>query len=149
VANAMRKQRKLAVLYFDLDGFKAINDRFGHTAGDQLLHKISQRAQNELRAGDYLARYGGDEFILLIDEIAESAEAGVIAKKIIHAVSLPVVFENGDEGRVSASVGISLFPEDDTRPERLIQMADEAMYRAKQAGKAKFRYHARTVPEAI
>ena len=142
LASATRNQRKLAVLYFDLDGFKAINDRFGHSAGDQLLHKIAERAKASLRASDYLARLGGDEFVVLLDEIARDNTAGVAARKIIHAVSQPVVFESGGEGRVSASVGISLFPVDGVRPERLVQLADEAMYRAKQAGKARFAYHA-------
>ena len=141
LARARRNNRNLAILVFDLDGFKAINDRFGHLAGDQVLQQVANRVRGTLRASDTLARLGGDEFIVLIDEIAASTDAAVAASKIIDAVSQPYEL-NGGIGVVSASVGISLFPDDDTRPEKLAHFADTAMYKAKQAGKARFRYFA-------
>jgi diguanylate cyclase (GGDEF)-like protein len=144
LARATRNQRKLAVLVFDLDGFKAINDKFGHHAGDEMLKTIARRLKKSLRASDFIARIGGDEFILLLDEVAGHPEAGAAAAKIIEVVSQPVDLGIGKEGYVSASVGICMFPEDEVRSDRLIQLADEAMYRAKQAGKSKFRYHARS-----
>ena len=142
LARATRNQRKFAVLYFDLDGFKAINDRFGHLAGDQVLYQVARRVGVLLRASDTLARLGGDEFVVLIDEVGMRTDAGVAATKIIDSISRPFEFR-GEFAQVGASVGISLFPEDDTRPERLIQLADEAMYQAKEAGKARFRFCSR------
>ena len=139
LARAIRNQRKLAVLYFDVDGFKAINDRYGHLAGDQVLQQVARRVGALLRASDTVARLGGDEFIALIDEIATHADAGIAASKIIDAVSQPLEL-GGVEGQVTASLGISLFPGDGARPEQLIHLADGAMYQAKRAGKATFRF---------
>jgi len=143
IARSTRVPRRFALLYFDLDGFKTINDRFGHHAGDEVLRKIGERVQRSLRANDHLARLGGDEFVVLLDEIASHADAGTAAQKIIDAVSRPIALGDGQEGRVSASIGISIFPDHEVRPEYLIRFADQAMYQAKEAGKARFRFYTR------
>jgi diguanylate cyclase (GGDEF)-like protein/PAS domain S-box-containing protein len=148
LAKARRHGRQLAVLFIDLDGFKQINDRFGHDAGDHLLVTFTMRLRESLRRSDALgrhtgsdtaARLGGDEFVVLIDEFANPIELEAVAKRILAAAAQPFPLA-GPEGQVSASIGISIYPTDGTDIESLTKSADRAMYRAKQVGKNTYRF---------
>jgi diguanylate cyclase (GGDEF)-like protein/PAS domain S-box-containing protein len=138
IARAKRSGMMLAVCYIDLDGFKQINDTYGHEAGDHLLVEVTHRIQETLRGIDTLARFGGDEFVALLSEEVSTHECMQVLERILAAVSMPVAFEGG-EMSVSASIGVTLYPVDDADGETLLRHADQAMYIAKQAGKN--RYH--------
>jgi diguanylate cyclase (GGDEF)-like protein/PAS domain S-box-containing protein len=140
IALAQRNKLKTAVLFLDLDGFKQINDTLGHDAGDLLLKAVSRRIREAIRDSDTLSRVGGDEFIIALDNIESDENAEQVADKIIGALSEPFKLA-GHAGRVGASIGISLFPDDATDPERLLKQADEAMYLAKQSGKNTSRFY--------
>ena len=129
---ACRQGGGVAILFVDLDGFKAVNDELGHAAGDALLREAGQRLQTRLRSEDLVARLGGDEFIVLLEE-ADAAAAGRVAEKLTAALEAPFRI-SGEERRISASIGIALAPHDGQEPEALIRAADGAMYRAKAAG---------------
>jgi len=124
-----------AVLMLDLDGFKEINDRHGHLAGDQLLREISATIHHQLRAADIACRYGGDEFCLLLPQTARVG-AHAIAERIRAAVSRRVVGVDGQALRVTVSIGLALFPDHDAGDvASLVRRSDEALYRAKRAGR--------------
>ena len=132
-----RSRRALAILFLDLDRFKIINDSLGHDQGDQLLRQVAARLQSCLRPGDTAARFGGDEFVVLLEEVAHPDDAVVVARRI--AASLQVPFDlDGTEMTVTTSVGIVLSSEPDEAPDELMRRADIAMYRAKNNGKAQF-----------
>jgi diguanylate cyclase (GGDEF)-like protein len=124
-----------AVLFIDLDGFKAVNDGFGHRAGDELLKGMAARLRLVLRKGDTMARYGGDEFCILLTRVDSKSEALRIAERLLEKVKTPMVVGNGQAVTVGASIGIALSSNIHTRPEDLIRDADAAMYRVKQRGK--------------
>lgn len=126
-----------AVLFVDLDGFKAVNDDRGHDAGDRVLREVATRFLSCVRKSDTVARIGGDEFLVIVDDILESRGASGVADKIVGSLSSPVSIEGGDV-RIGASIGIALFPADGDDPDALIKKADEAMYRVKKAGKNGF-----------
>jgi diguanylate cyclase (GGDEF)-like protein/PAS domain S-box-containing protein len=134
IHKAQRLNKKLAVLFVDLDGFKLVNDNFGHDMGDKVLVEVADRIQHTLRIADQVARLGGDEFIVLLEDIAQGEEVAQIADKIIEHVSLPYEFD-GQTAHVSASIGISLYPDDSHDVSTLIKQADTAMYRVKKSGK--------------
>ncbi len=141
IAYADRKQTKLAVLFLDLDRFKNINDTFGHNEGDIVLNSVAQRFKQCLRITDTIARVGGDEFILLVDQYNEPRDLGDIADKLLVAAALP--FEiHGQECQLSASIGISTFPDDGRDAQTLMKNADIAMYRAKNKGKNNYQFYA-------
>lgn len=140
VALAKRNQRKLAVLFLDLDGFKQINDTLGHDAGDQLLKGVSKRLCATIRDSDTVARVGGDEFILVLDNIGSDESAAQVANKIIAVLSEPFELK-GQQCRVGGSIGIALFPDGAEYAENLVKQADEAMYLAKQSGKNTSRFY--------
>jgi diguanylate cyclase (GGDEF)-like protein len=131
---AKRSRHRLAVLFIDLDGFKQINDTLGHEAGDLLLKGVSGRFLQTVRESDTVARLGGDEFVLLLENIESSQNAVFVAEKIVHALAAPFDL-NGQPGKVGASIGIALFPDDAEDAKSLVSRADEAMYRAKHGGK--------------
>lgn len=134
---AMQKRRLAAVLVLDLDGFKEINDLFGHSYGDNLLKRVALRLSGVLRDYDVVARTGGDEFVVLLPEIEQPTTAMVVAEKLIAAASENV--ENlGRSLRLHASVGVALFPSDGHDFETLLAAADDAMYAAKAAGKNRY-----------
>ena len=139
IQSARRHQRRFAVLFIDLDRFKTINDSLGHEAGDQLLQEIALRFKKMLRADDVVGRLGGDEFIMLIEEINDFNNAATIAQKIINTTSEPVVLL-GEECRVTASIGISIYPQDGEDEQSLIKNADMAMYFAKEEGKNNYQF---------
>jgi diguanylate cyclase (GGDEF)-like protein/PAS domain S-box-containing protein len=133
---ADRSGRPVAVLYLDLDGFKDVNDVFGHPSGDRVLSETSRRLEAVVRPGDMVARMGGDEFVVLCEHLSEPSDAEKIATRIVQAVGKPIPLATG-VATVTASVGIALGEPGETAAS-LIGRADEAMYRMKQGGKAGF-----------
>ncbi|BAY23317.1 diguanylate cyclase/phosphodiesterase with PAS/PAC sensor(s) [Calothrix sp. NIES-2100] len=126
------------ILFLDLDEFKAINDNFGHAAGDKLLIEISQRLRATLRWGDFIARLGGDEFVILLEDVQNFRYATRIANQVITALKQPLLL-NGQKISCSVSIGISMISDAEQSPEELLRKADAAMYQAKAFGKS--RYH--------
>jgi diguanylate cyclase (GGDEF)-like protein/PAS domain S-box-containing protein len=139
MAQAQRREEKLAVVYLDLDGFKTVNDQYGHTAGDQLLITVAMRMKQALREVDTLARIGGDEFVAVLNGLEGVNECLPMLNRMLEAASLPVVF--GDLVlRISASLGVTFYPQaHETDADQLMRQADHAMYQAKVSGKN--RYH--------
>ncbi|HEX5092916.1 MAG TPA: diguanylate cyclase [Burkholderiales bacterium] len=139
---AQRRDARVAVMLVDLDDFKQVNDRFGHNTGDAVLREVAQRLSGCMRKSDTLARQGGDEFVVVIPELANEADCEVVAEKILRALEPPVPVE-GDEVHLGASIGVSLYPADARDGETLLRNADAAMYRAKQAGGHRFLHYGR------
>jgi len=138
---AQRDQGRVAILFIDLDRFKVINDTLGHHAGDMLLQTAAERLKQCLRETDTIARQGGDEFVVLIEQYGDTQYLGNVARKIMHALGLPF-YLLGQELYVSASIGISAYPEDGIDLHTLLKNADVAMYRAKERGKNTFQFYA-------
>ena len=126
----IRNKMQLAVLFIDLDGFKAINDTWGHAVGDQLLQETSERFQSLLRSGDTVARLGGDEFVILIESCRSREGIVHIAEKLIATIAAPLHID-GHELEVQGSIGIAVAPQDGQDPEAIMEAADQAMYRVK------------------
>jgi len=141
VQRARRKGSKLALVFVDLDGFKQINDLRGHDAGDALLIELAGRLRANLRASDLVARLGGDEFVVVVEEVQEAAPIETVAKKLLAELVQPYRLAGGD-AKVTASIGISIFPDDAADAQSLMKHADTAMYAAKQAGKNTYRFYA-------
>jgi diguanylate cyclase (GGDEF)-like protein len=142
VARSKRDGGLLAVLMIDLDGFKPINDRFGHGAGDQLLQEIAQRIVGSVRTTDTVARVGGDEFVVLLEALHDRAEAVVIREKLIASIGQPIHLPGGAV-RVGASVGIAMCPEQTDDIDQLLLLADQDMYSAKASRQGRQAAHAR------
>ena len=135
IGRLTRVEECAAVLFLDLDGFKAANDTYGHAAGDAVLQIVSTRMRQCLRSDDTVARYAGDEFVVVLNNVGERAHAHEVARRLLLEIEQPIVHE-GREVRVSASIGVRVFSHgDEVTAEALIVEADQAMYRAKQAGK--------------
>lgn len=132
ITEAQRNQSYGVVLFIDLNRFKQINDYLGPTLGDQLLAKVAQLIRGCLRAEDVVARLGGDEFVAALFDIGQREDGSLVAEKILKALSAPIHLDEGHEVQISASIGISVYPEDGDDPETLIQHADVAMSRIKQ-----------------
>jgi diguanylate cyclase (GGDEF)-like protein/PAS domain S-box-containing protein len=139
ITQAQRNKRRLAVMFLDLDRFKIVNDTLGHTMGDRLLKAVANRLQGCLRGGDTLARFGGDEFTLLLPEVRTRDDVVVIASKILDKLAAPFVID-GHELFVGASIGIAMYPEAGDSVEALIQSADIAMYHVKGRGKNGYQF---------
>jgi diguanylate cyclase (GGDEF)-like protein len=141
IGTALARSGRLAVMFIDLDGFKAVNDRLGHASGDQLLVAASRRLRAALRPSDTLIRFAGDEFVVVSEDLPDGRSAGVVADRLLGALDRPFALDAG-EARVAASIGIALGRvggEDAERAaEELLRRADAAMYRAKQAGKGRW-----------
>ncbi len=133
---AARDGEELAVHYLDLDGFKPVNDTFGHAAGDILLKQVAERLKSVLRGGDLVARLGGDEFAIL--QHASAASADEVADRCIHALRRPFGIENREIG-ISVSIGIAVAPDNGLDPDELMSAADTALYEAKASGKSTWR----------
>ena len=140
VADAKRSGRRLAVLFLDLDRFKEINDTLGHAVGDAVLRHVAGCLNAAVRQGDTVSRHGGDEFVVLLNDITEPADASRVATQMLACMA---AFERIGEHELKfgASIGISIYPDDGTRPEQLIHLADAAMYRAKHEGSARYCFH--------
>jgi diguanylate cyclase (GGDEF)-like protein/PAS domain S-box-containing protein len=136
---AKRSQRGITLLYMDLDGFKKVNDTLGHHFGDMLLVKVAERLRLCVRESDTLARFGGDEFTLVLNETRKREDVAMVAKKIIEAIAHPFDLE-GQEARIGVSIGIALYPDDAKVETELLIVADKAMYAAKAAGKNTYRF---------
>jgi diguanylate cyclase (GGDEF)-like protein len=140
IAEAKRHTRQLAVAFLDLDRFKQINDTLGHEAGDQLLKEVATRLQGCVRGSDAVARLGGDEFVVLLPELSDKQEAATVAQKILAATAKPFLLL-GQEFRVTASIGISIYPHDGVEEQTLTKNADIAMYQAKADGKNNYQFY--------
>jgi diguanylate cyclase (GGDEF)-like protein len=133
VALAVRQEGSLALLFIDLDGFKKVNDSYGHDVGDQLLVQVATRLRCCVRASDMVGRLGGDEFVLLLTDNPSAEQAQQIADKVIGAISKPYDMANA-QTVLGASIGIALYPTHAKSADQLLIMADTAMYVAKRAG---------------
>jgi len=138
--DARRRGEQLAVCYLDLDGFKPINDRFGHATGDKLLQTVASRLQALVRANDTVARIGGDEFALLLGGFRCAEDCSPLIRRVLAAIESPAEVE-GHLVTVTASIGITVFPDDASEPDTLLRHADAAMYLAKRSGRAQYRFH--------
>jgi diguanylate cyclase (GGDEF)-like protein len=130
IATAAQQQRKLALLFMDLDGFKTVNDRFGHAIGDQLLSAAATRISTCIRTNDVACRYGGDEFVVLLSDVHDPSIAVGIAAKIRAHINERYSI-NGQELQITASIGLALYPADGDCSEALLSCADASMYRSK------------------
>jgi diguanylate cyclase (GGDEF)-like protein len=134
LALATRKAQKVGLLYIDLDGFKLVNDTFGHAIGDILLIQVASRLKSRVREADTLARIGGDEFTVALSDVGLRSDAIRVASQILEVLAAPFMIE-AHKISIGASIGISLFPQDSADPALLFQQADSAMYAAKRSGK--------------
>jgi diguanylate cyclase (GGDEF)-like protein/PAS domain S-box-containing protein len=137
LAHARRSGSMLAVGYLDLDGFKPVNDRHGHAAGDRLLVEMAQRLKGTLRSGDTVARLGGDEFVVLMPGLHSREESEVLVDRILRAIAEPFEAAAGHVASLTASIGVRIVPPDDADPDTLLRQADQAMYAAKQEGRGR------------
>jgi diguanylate cyclase (GGDEF)-like protein len=140
MAQEQRRGKKLAVVFLDLDGFKAVNDTHGHKAGDQLLITLTSRMKENLREGDTLARIGGDEFVAVLGDLEDIKDSVPMLTRLLSAASQPLMI--GDAVlNVSASLGVTCYPQaQDVEADQLLRQADQAMYQAKLAGKNRYSF---------
>jgi len=131
---ARKAGRMVGVLFLDLDNFKQVNDGMGHAAGDQLLRGVAQRLRVAVRDSDLVARFGGDEFVVLMAELASRDDAAIVARKLIEAIGMPFELDGGT-ARVGLSVGAAVFPGDGDDVRALLQAADSGLYAAKNGGR--------------
>lgn len=132
-----RKGTQLGVAYLDLDGFKPVNDRLGHGAGDRLLVAVARRLTGVLRPHDCVARLGGDEFVILMPQLTSHSDCERLLHRVMESISAPYAIDT-DRVQVTASIGYTIFPSDDADADTLLRHADQAMYNAKQAGRNRF-----------
>ncbi len=140
IASGMREKAQFAVLMLDLDRFKAVNDNFGHLAGDELLQQVAERISKRLRNTDMVARLGGDEFVVLLDDISHKEDAARVAEMIVADLIAPFQLGQHDNVQIGTSIGISLYPEHGDSSEMLMDNADVALYQAKNNGRGCFAY---------
>jgi diguanylate cyclase (GGDEF)-like protein/PAS domain S-box-containing protein len=145
IVRARETDRTLAVLFIDLDGFKALNDRFGHQAGDQALVEMGRRLRGNLRDADTVSRIGGDEFVVVLTDLSAQPECEVAATRLLQALSAPIETD-GVQVSLSASIGVALYPADADEADNLLRLADEAMYVAKRGGRNQFSLSGNIVP---
>ncbi|MDB5761013.1 MAG: hypothetical protein JWQ21_8 [Herminiimonas sp.] len=140
IENARKKNEMLAVLFIDLDGFKAVNDAMGHSAGDELLRHAAHRLKVAVRPHDDVVRFGGDEFLVILEHIMHKEDAAHVAQRVLHAFQDGFKLPQGVQ-RVGTSIGISVFPTDGSDADTLLQNADIAMYSVKTSGKGSYRFY--------
>jgi len=141
IAQAERNNRKIAVMFVDLDGFKTVNDTWGHTAGDAVLKEVAKRLSEGLRDCDQIARIGGDEFVVLAANVSNPGDAEKVAEKIVQMLSAPFLLTEAPNAvaQIGASVGIAFYPEHGEEMETLLRTADRTMYRVKNSGKGNYK----------
>jgi len=148
IAQARRRGTRVAVLFLDLDGFKSINDTHGHAAGDDALRQVAVRLAGSVRESDAVGRFGGDEFLVLLADVAGEPEVAMVADKMLVALA-----DGGTgclaSGALSASIGIALYPDDSDDAVALVALADACMYRSKRRGGASFTFHSGRVADAV
>ncbi|MHB8915586.1 MAG: bifunctional diguanylate cyclase/phosphodiesterase [Thiobacillus sp.] len=137
--NAQRSRLALALMFIDLDRFKEVNDTLGHNIGDQLLAEVAQRLSASVRKSDIVARLGGDEFTIILSQLADATQVEIVAQNILRRLAEPFTLNN-ETAYVSASIGITLYPDDSDEVEQLLMNADQAMYVAKRKGRNRFSY---------
>lgn len=148
VANVRRRGGQGALMFIDLDRFKEVNDTLGHEAGDELLKEVAARLTRIVRESDTVARLGGDEFTVMLSVVDSLAGVNLVAEKIIQDLSKEYALE-GNKAHISASIGITIFPEDGCDTKSLLQNADQAMYAAKSAGRQTYRYFTMDMQQAV
>ena len=141
----LRDQSNLALLFIDLDHFKEINDSLGHATGDRVLVEVTRRMQRHIRDTDTLARFGGDEFTLMLPDFGSVSNIDLVVQRILDELRQPFELGNGDFAHISGSIGIAVFPTDADNVEQLMQHADQAMYAAKSAGRNGFSFFTLTM----
>ena len=144
LTRANRAQSRVALLFIDLDFFKQVNDTLGHLAGDILLQQVAERLTACVRQGDTVARLAGDEFTVILEDIAEAHDCAVVAHKILISLATPFDLQ-GREAHISSSIGVALYPGDAGDPQSMVKLADAAMYRAKHQGRNACRFHSETI----
>lgn len=147
VALAQRNGQRFALLFVDLDGFKLINDKHGHEAGDRVLKTVAARLSACVRISDTVGRIGGDEFTVILGSLTNHSDAGQVAEKILSAMKRPITLPEGGSDCIGASIGISVFPEDAEDGNGLLVTADNAMYEVKRTGKNNYRFYQEEVKE--
>lgn len=141
LVNAKRYQRAMAVMFLDLDNFKQVNDTLGHDVGDDLLRKVAARLTDCARASDTVSRQSGDEFVIVLTEITQPADAAAVAEKILKSMAEPIRLGNKNL-HITTSIGIALFPAEGVQfASELMKQADSAMYTAKAEGKNQYRFY--------
>src|SRR5690606_13838915 len=139
VARARRRGTKVAVFFLDLDRFKRVNDTLGHDAGDELLQEVAHRLVGSVRTTDTVARLGGGEFAIVLEELERAEEATLLAGRVLNAFATPFRLKAG-EVVTTTSIGIAMFPHNGEAAEDLLKCADSAMYRAKQTGRDNYQF---------
>jgi len=134
MTKSVRHDQFVAIAFIDFDGFKYVNDTYGHSTGDKFLQKIAQHLKHSLRDGDTLARIGGDEFVAVLDELNEATDSYVILSRLLESATTELIID-GEHIKVTASIGVTFYPQNNCSPDQLLRQADQAMYRAKQLGK--------------
>jgi len=143
IAMAQRRETQAAVFFVDLDNFKQINDTLGHAAGDAVLQLVAKRLTAAVRDSDAVSRHGGDEFLVLLVEVSNVADIASIAKNMLFEIAAPAAIDH-QQLRLSASVGIAVFPNDSEDPTDLIRLADAAMYQSKRRGGGQYTFHVKS-----
>lgn len=146
VEKAKRQENEFALFFIDLDRFKQINDSLGHEFGDKVLKVISKKLQSVVRRDDSISRLGGDEFTILVEDLKREIDVSTLARKILSTLSEPIIIDDHTL-YVTTSIGISIFPNDDTDPSNLLKYADAAMYKAKEEGRNNFQYYSQEMTE--
>ena len=141
LVHADRTEKMLAVCYLDLDGFKPVNDKFGHEAGDKLLIEIAHRMELAVRGNDTVGRLGGDEFVLILNELENEDECQIILQRVIESINEPIELSKQIEVKVGASVGVTIYPNDTDAADILLRHADHAMYQAKRFGRNRTHFY--------
>jgi diguanylate cyclase (GGDEF)-like protein/PAS domain S-box-containing protein len=148
ITQARRSGGMVGVMFIDLDHFKRVNDSYGHDQGDELLKHVAQALRRCVRAGDTVARQGGDEFTVLLPDLTEPDDAAVIAGKIVEELDVPLLGAGGQALHASASIGMAVFPRDGTSADALLKHADVAMYKVKTSGRNAYRFFSTEMDEA-
>ncbi len=148
IKEAERYHHRLAILFIDIDNFKVVNDSLGHEQGDVLLRSVTNRMTSQLREFEMLARFGGDEFVLLLPRITDTQEVATVAEKVIEAFSLPFHL-HGRELFITSSIGVALYPDDGKDKVELLKNADMAMYQAKESGRNRYKFFTQTMNDEL